>query len=118
MGIILNFIRWVFQKFAAATLIVGLALAALALWLFLKGPPGSGKTELVSPLKGQTEWATLVSNLTPAALISGYGDPTRDEGDQSLLPQLNGIELCRVMRNDPRWATVAVLFLTELPEPR
>src|SRR4051812_34175900 len=36
MGIILNFIRWVFQKFAAATLIVGLGLAALALWLFLK----------------------------------------------------------------------------------
>jgi diguanylate cyclase (GGDEF)-like protein len=33
------------------------------------------------------------------------------------MPQLNGIELCRVMRNDPRWATVAVLFLAEQPEP-
>jgi diguanylate cyclase (GGDEF)-like protein len=29
------------------------------------------------------------------------------------MPQLNGIELCRVMRNDPRWAAVPVLFLTE-----
>jgi diguanylate cyclase (GGDEF)-like protein len=33
------------------------------------------------------------------------------------MPQLNGIELCRVMRNDPRWAAVAVLFLAEHPEP-
>ena len=23
------------------------------------------------------------------------------------MPQLNGIELCRVMRNDPRWAAVS-----------
>ena len=60
------------------------------LWLFLKGPPGSGKTELVNALRPLPEWAMLVSNLTPAALISGYGDPTRDEGDQSLLPQLDG----------------------------
>jgi len=33
------------------------------------------------------------------------------------MPLLNGIELCRVMRNDPRWATVSVLFLAEQPEP-
>lgn len=33
------------------------------------------------------------------------------------MPQLNGIELCRVMRNDPRWATVPVLFLADQPEP-
>lgn len=28
------------------------------------------------------------------------------------MPRLNGIELCRVLRNDPRWAAVPVLFLT------
>jgi diguanylate cyclase (GGDEF)-like protein len=33
------------------------------------------------------------------------------------MPQLNGIELCRVMRNDPRWAAVPVLFLTDPVEP-
>src|SRR4029079_3647968 len=26
--------------------------------------------------------------------------------------QFDGIELCRVLRNDPRWAAVPVLFLT------
>ena len=31
-----RFLRWVFEKFAAATLIVGLGLAACGLWLFLK----------------------------------------------------------------------------------
>ncbi|MBI3801658.1 MAG: response regulator [Deltaproteobacteria bacterium] len=28
------------------------------------------------------------------------------------MPSLNGIELCRVVRNDPRWAEMPVLFLT------
>jgi diguanylate cyclase (GGDEF)-like protein len=28
------------------------------------------------------------------------------------MPELNGIELCRVLRNDPRWASVPILFLT------
>src|SRR5471030_2806701 len=36
MGIIIKFIRWVFEKFAAAALIVALGLAACALWLFLR----------------------------------------------------------------------------------
>ena len=28
------------------------------------------------------------------------------------MPHLNGIELCRVVRNDPRWFGIAILFLT------
>jgi diguanylate cyclase (GGDEF)-like protein len=28
------------------------------------------------------------------------------------MPQVSGIDLCRVLRNDPRWATVPVLILT------
>jgi len=58
------------------------------LWLFLKGPPGSGKTELLNSLRELSEWALLVSNLTPAAMISGYVDQSED--DHSLLPQLDG----------------------------
>jgi len=33
------------------------------------------------------------------------------------MPSVSGIELCRVMRNDPRWAATPVLFLTALTEP-
>jgi diguanylate cyclase (GGDEF)-like protein len=33
------------------------------------------------------------------------------------MPGLNGIELCRVLRNDPRWAALPVLFLTAQSEP-
>lgn len=36
MGYLLKLIRWLFEKFAAAALIVALALAACGLWLFLK----------------------------------------------------------------------------------
>lgn len=57
-----------------------------SLWLFLKGPPGSGKTEALNALRHHPS-TLFVSNLTPAALISGYVDPL---GDQSLLPQLDG----------------------------
>ncbi|CAA9471740.1 MAG: Circadian input kinase A [uncultured Solirubrobacteraceae bacterium] len=33
------------------------------------------------------------------------------------MPGASGIELCRVLRNDPRWATVPVLFLTARRDP-
>jgi hypothetical protein len=59
------------------------------LWLFLKGPPGSGKTELLTSVKERPE-AVFRSSITTAALISGYGDLTTKEGDQSLLPKLDG----------------------------
>lgn len=36
MAVIITFIRWVFEKFAAAALIVLLGLAACGLWLFLR----------------------------------------------------------------------------------
>ncbi|MDB4873623.1 MAG: Two component response regulator receiver modulated diguanylate cyclase [Gemmatimonadetes bacterium] len=32
------------------------------------------------------------------------------------MPSLNGIELCRVLRNDPRWAAVPVMFLSAQTE--
>jgi diguanylate cyclase (GGDEF)-like protein len=33
------------------------------------------------------------------------------------MPGLSGIELCRVVRNDPRWASLPVLFLTAVADP-
>jgi signal transduction histidine kinase len=33
------------------------------------------------------------------------------------MPDLNGIELCRMVRNDPRWCTLPVLFLTAETDP-
>lgn len=33
------------------------------------------------------------------------------------MPQVSGIELCRVVRNDLRWAAIPVVFLTALTDP-
>ncbi|HVH13126.1 MAG TPA: diguanylate cyclase [Longimicrobium sp.] len=33
------------------------------------------------------------------------------------MPQVNGLELCRVLRNDPRWKSVPVVFLTARVDP-
>lgn len=33
------------------------------------------------------------------------------------MPSLNGIELCRVFRQEPRWATLPIIFLTANREP-
>lgn len=33
------------------------------------------------------------------------------------MPRVNGLELCRVLRNDPRWQSVPVVFLTSRTDP-
>jgi diguanylate cyclase (GGDEF)-like protein len=33
------------------------------------------------------------------------------------MPHVNGLELCRVLRNDPRWKSVPVVFLTSRTDP-
>jgi diguanylate cyclase (GGDEF)-like protein len=33
------------------------------------------------------------------------------------MPRVNGLELCRVLRNDPRWKSVPVIFLTSRADP-
>jgi diguanylate cyclase (GGDEF)-like protein len=33
------------------------------------------------------------------------------------MPAVNGLELCRVLRNDPRWKSVPIIFLTSRTDP-
>lgn len=56
------------------------------LWMFVVGPPGSGKTEIIQSAR-YNDRVRLVSSLTPSSLASGT-----DLGgtDPSLIPKLNG----------------------------
>jgi AAA+ superfamily predicted ATPase len=45
-------------------------------WLFLIGPPGDGKTEVVRSMSADEAIYTL-SSLKPAALISGFQNDKR-----------------------------------------
>lgn len=62
-------------------------------WLYLIGPPSSGKTELLFSLFTCPD-VFFLSDLTGATLISGYreerGEGQVEDKDFSLLPQLNG----------------------------
>jgi len=55
------------------------------LWIFLVGPPSSGKTSMVLPMARCNEIVSL-TYVTPAGLVSGYQSKT----DPSLIPQLDG----------------------------
>lgn len=57
-------------------------------WLFLVGPPGSAKTELISSLH-DLEDVYSTSTVTPHALISGANFQGMKQ-DPSLIPKLNG----------------------------
>ena len=86
--------KWLYlEDTSAVDLVLALAAGNLLpgdpLWLHIMGPPSSGKTELIMSLDG-LEDTFLLSNLTPAALISGYRDPKGEDEDHSLLPQLDG----------------------------
>lgn len=60
------------------------------LWLFLVGPPGCGKTELLFTLS-KSDSVVTVTTLTVPSLISGA--QLKDGADPSLIPQLDGMIL-------------------------
>jgi hypothetical protein len=74
--------------------LVDVALATVAanllpcdpLWLFLVGPPSSGKTEVIGSLGGVSHVFPL-SSLTPQTFASGFESKS---GETSLLPRLHG----------------------------
>ena len=55
-----------------------------ALWLYVVGAPGSGKTELVRAFADGRKRAYFLSSLTPNSLVSGLKD------GKHLLPELDG----------------------------
>jgi hypothetical protein len=59
------------------------------LWVYLVGPPGCGKTMILSSLAG-SDRCELRSTLTPHSLVSGWQG---SGGDPSLIPKLSGLTL-------------------------
>lgn len=57
------------------------------LWFYFIGPPGSGKTETVLPMRGHQR-CILLTTPTENALISGYSDESGE--DPSLVLKLDG----------------------------
>lgn len=59
-------------------------------WLYIVGPPSSGKTQAVQPLTKSKEIVSL-SRITPSALISGFDRNKKKKSKRtSLLPYLDG----------------------------
>lgn len=63
-------------------------------WMFVVGPPGSGKTLLLSTLHG-SEGCWFESSLSPHALVSGFR--TEDGSDPSIIVQATG--KCLVLKD-------------------
>lgn len=56
------------------------------LWVFLVGPPGSGKTTLIETFSAANNYCELISKMSSKALVSGWKG--NDGEDCSLLPYL------------------------------
>lgn len=65
-----------------------MCLDSKPVWMYIVGPPGSGKTEILQAFDGHKDIYSL-SSLTGNTLISGKIQGPK-EGDPSLLPKLNG----------------------------
>jgi signal transduction histidine kinase/HPt (histidine-containing phosphotransfer) domain-containing protein len=62
---------------------------------------------------------TLVTHADPLTLLEALEKTTPDLLILDIdMQDLNGIELCRMVRNDPRWCTLPVLFLTAQTDPQ
>lgn len=58
------------------------------LWMFLVGPPSTGKTVIVDSFGMDKEHCESLSKLTATQLISGWKDPEDPEADPSIFPRL------------------------------
>lgn len=74
---------------AAATLLTT-RIPGDPLWLYVVGPPSTGKTVIVDSLAADAEHCESVSKLTAKTLVSGWVDPNDPENDPSLFPRLKG----------------------------
>jgi len=88
------FRKWLFLDSTAGIdvllgTLVSQRLEGPPVWLFIVGPPGSAKTEVISSLSDLGEDVYAVSTVTPHALISGFNAPGT-KGDASLIPKLDG----------------------------
>ncbi|MFC1551563.1 hypothetical protein ACFL6P_03250 [Candidatus Latescibacterota bacterium] len=78
-----------FIDVALAT-VVGNKFDSDPIWIFIKGPPSSVKTELLRAMDGH-ESVVFISSLTANTLASGYNpDGKNKKKDYSLLPELTG----------------------------
>ncbi len=61
----------------------------------------------------------LVTHADPLTLLNALAKTTPDLLILDIdIPNLNGIEFCRMIRNDARWCTLPVLFLTAQTDPQ
>jgi hypothetical protein len=72
---------------AAATLLT-IRIPGDPLWLFVVGPPSTGKTVIVDSLAADTVDCESISKLTAKTLISGWKDSENPERDVSIFPLL------------------------------
>jgi hypothetical protein len=77
-----------------ASTVLSIQLPGDPIWMFIVGPPGSGKTLLLRSFE-HSPFCIFRSSVTPRSLISGYR--TDDGSDPSLIPQLNG--KCLVLKD-------------------
>lgn len=67
------------------------------LWLFLVGPPGCGKSAILTSLKGSKKFTEFQSTLSSTALISGWIGKRGTAFDPSLIPKLD--KKCLVLKD-------------------
>lgn len=67
------------------------------LWLFLVGPPGCGKSAILTTLKEAKKYTEFQSTLSSTALISGWTGRKGTGFDPSLIPKLNN--KCLVLKD-------------------
>lgn len=98
-----EFIKW--PEYDIVTICMGTALANIAqegdaVFLFIIGPPSSGKTELIRGFKGLPHFFEL-SKVTPHTFISGFMERGKKKGSEnSLLNKLKKADQRIIMIKD------------------